>query len=342
MDSFTLDNKRIIFHIGYKKCASTFLQKSVFPNLKNVCDLANRATLTDCHYIMAEDFEPARFKEIIISNTVNRDDDCGYLLVSWEDFVQTFRYTTKIGVFKGDSRNSLSATRFETILGNLYRTFPTARIVMIIREQRSFLLSYFCFNIQSSYWNTEDLDEVCDLFNTTFSQYDEVFQRYADKFGPGNVQVVPFELVKEDPARFVNTVLRFTGLTYDREIPTKKVNISSKRIVDTFPKMYVNKLINLLTPFGLLIRFEHVTIGKRGVPRLVRNVLLDPMASLFRFLLSPVLRLYFTVRYSADAECAIAAPQLALITPVIRKSNQRLREFTGQDLSKYGYLYPEE
>jgi len=335
---FDIDGRQIILHVGYKKCASTFLQKGIFPHLCNVCDLAHDVPLRERHYIMEESFDPEVFRGIVRGAVRNRDDDCGHVFVSWEDFVQTFDYPHRTGVFKGDSRNSLSENRFRKILTNLHAAFPAAKIVIIIREQRDLLLSYFRFHIQASNWNTESIAGLCRRYEASFSHYDRCVRSYADTFGRENVRVVPYELLKEDRERFIEEVLSFTKGKYTLSIPEKRINASSKYIVDTYPKMIINRIVNALTPFDLLLKTEGITIGGRPFPRIVRNVVLDPLAWCLNVSLGAALRRYYAGRYGPEAVCAISGEDLKSVAPVIRESNRRLKELTGLDLSRYGYL----
>ena len=92
---------------------------------------------------------------------------------------------------------------------------PPARILLIVREQRRWLPSWYQQRIKA--YETQTMSQLIDsaMFRDEIVPalcYADVAAEYEAAFGPGSVSVVPFELLARRPQDFAARVLDVAGL----------------------------------------------------------------------------------------------------------------------------------
>lgn len=99
----------------------------------------------------------------------------------------------------------------------LRETFPDARVLLLTREQRSFIRALYKSYVE---WGLpHSLDRMLaphepgrfPQFNLDWLDYSGVASYYIELFGRDRVLVLPYELIKRDIAGFVGEVLAFSG-----------------------------------------------------------------------------------------------------------------------------------
>lgn len=207
-----MSNQRIVIHIGYPKCASSWLQQVMF---------ADEQT----GFLAAWG---AKSKEVK-KQFVNQDNS----LFNADELRRVYN----IGLQAATQHNLVPVLSNEHLSGNLanigwkkevadrlYSTFPEAKIIIIIREQKSILFSAYgqCIklgrtptieeffgSIQKGQKTAVDLKRP--TFKLDFVKYDSLIEYYQNIFSKENVLVLPFELLKKDPENFATAIYDFSG-----------------------------------------------------------------------------------------------------------------------------------
>lgn len=220
----------VLLHIGYHKTASTWLQQTLFSPGSPV-------------------FEPMSL-DGKGKTRVARNFFCdreGYLLSPFDDNEEAIK--AELDSIQG--KNLRLASRIpvishERLSGNphcggfdarkiakmLHASFPDGKVLIVIREQRSFLLSnYFQYlSVGGTHSLKKYLQTKYDHKRPTFSphhvNYLGLVNTYFELFGPQRVLVLPYEMFRATPMDFVDRI----GVFVDKEIQfdpgqlAKKVN----------------------------------------------------------------------------------------------------------------------
>ena len=101
---------------------------------------------------------------------------------------------------------------------------PQAKVLLVIREQRSMILSNYMQYLHfggaariESYLKGKNDGKVPAL-SPAFWQYDRLIALYQNAFGAENLLVLPFELFASDPPAFVERICHFVGLDPPKSI----------------------------------------------------------------------------------------------------------------------------
>jgi Sulfotransferase domain len=224
---------RPLIHIGYHKTGTSWFQKNLFDTKEN-------------------GFSP------LVSNRVSKDDKG---LFECQRFARNFIFGLEGNLlgsdeFSADSVRELLADckpidsgipviSHERLSGNphaggfdsekicsrLSQVFDSPKIFMMLREQKSLILScYFQYlgmggtlSIQD-YVNQPD-DERLPKFNKSFFQFNHLISRYQKAFGKDHVLVLPYEMFRDDPHQMLEKLKSFTGAVVPDSLPfAQKVN----------------------------------------------------------------------------------------------------------------------
>lgn len=210
--------QELLIHIGYQKTGTTWLQHELFTSSNST-------------------FEPFSLKSkdrssIFLDFIQGKD---GYLLSSFvynEEVIK--REILKILKQKhemSDKKFVLSAERLcgnpfssgfdaKVIADRLYHFFPNAKIFIVIREQKSYLVStYFQYlsghgvlgitNFFTSRYNG------IPYFSPNHANYLPLINYYHTLYSKDRVLVLPYELFKEDSEEFINRLGDFIGCKID-------------------------------------------------------------------------------------------------------------------------------
>lgn len=208
------------------------------------------------------------------------------------------------------------------IARRLRRTFPGARVLIVIREQQQAILSTYRQYVRDggiaalAGWlhprNPDELPQVA----WSHWEYDHLIGLYRQLFGADNILVLPFETLAGDAAGFSERIVRFAG---------------ARRLspVGAPPEGRENRALGALT-----------TVIKRHANRwLVRNSL-SPAAPLYvkdherRF---ERLDQLLPRRLSAPLERRWRRRVDAAVGERYAESNRRTAAMTGLDLAALGY-----
>lgn len=213
-----------LLHIGYHKTATTWLQKSFFNSQEYGFE------------------SPFIFREIIEEIVMPHDFDF-YSKGAKDFFVTKINSTCDRGFMPVISAERLSGHPFsggfdsKIIADRLKETFPNAKVLIVIREQASAILS--CYNqyvkgggvdTLSNYFLASEqyFSKRIPLFNLDHLKYDRLISYYIKLFGSDNVLVLPYEYFVQSPVEFLNRILVFSNIdkVIDNISISNKINTS--------------------------------------------------------------------------------------------------------------------
>lgn len=104
----------------------------------------------------------------------------------------------------------------DLILSRLHSTLPRARILIVIREQADMFRSLYKLLVNWGYDATpeellrEERPGDGRYFRLDYLRYDRLIADYQAAFGRGRVLVLPFEMFRDEPQRFLGAINRFS------------------------------------------------------------------------------------------------------------------------------------
>lgn len=203
-----MSNQKLLIHIGYPKAASTWLQNTLF-NDEKTGFISPWGALSSEGLNMLALVNSFRF-----SAQLTR-----------EKFEPGLQEAARRGLVPVISHESLSGNQMQAkywgkeVADRIYTVFPEARVLIIIREQKSIILSSYKQYIRSGHSKTiqrfigvdverQGFKPICRL---DYFEYDLLIRYYQNLFGSHNVLVLPFELLKKEPQYFWERINIFSG-----------------------------------------------------------------------------------------------------------------------------------
>ena len=193
---------RPLLHIGYMKTGSTWLQRHVTSNeAAGLRTIAAREDLTERLVrptVLA--YDPADVRALVAGPLLECARRGLVPVISHERL----------------SGNPTSGGFDSTILADrLAELFPHARVAVVVREQRSFLASFYneyvCGGGASSlrHFLHPPPGVKLPLFDASVLEYHRLIGYYHGLFGRENVLVLPFEALARDRLAFCNRLVAF-------------------------------------------------------------------------------------------------------------------------------------
>lgn len=233
--------RKIFIHIGMQKTGSTWFQKIILPQISSL------------DTIYKESFRDAMYKW--------RDRD---LLITYENYVGYPH------IVESRDLNGFMETRYAA-LKNLSTLFPDASIILVVRNQVSFVRSIYnqyikvggSLSFEEYMWGSSEYALEKDAL-----MYMQLIEDIKKHFN-GKLLLMDFELFKEDKCIFGKTLMDFIGASEDidfEEYSNKRVNESlSNRQLRTMRK--VNSVASTEhSPYGIKLN--------RKVYKLLRTLVL--------------------------------------------------------------------
>lgn len=309
MAQTAINETELFVHIGYHKTASTFLQRTIFPLLP-----LNLVLIPRVRYLAeSENYEPQHFIHSL--DTKYRWKGHDKSIISQEGIC---------GRADGDPLWDpyLMARR-------LKQTFPTAKILIVVREQIDYVLSLYTFRVIKRGHERLSLSDYLErkFANQLYEklQYDKLVRSYQDLFGADNVLILAYEQLVADHRQFVARILDFMQLNVPIYYEPHRINVGTRdrRLV------LINRLLNF--PISLLfdslrdhhlLKHEHYAFWANRYFDFKR-ILVNPV--LYRLLGREGPRLDFDKTWRQRFS-------------VFKESNRRLATSMGVDLGQYGYI----
>ncbi|HEY1145030.1 MAG TPA: sulfotransferase, partial [Allosphingosinicella sp.] len=214
------------------------------------------------------------------------------------------------------------------IADRLRETFPQARILIVIREQRALFRSMYSQHITAG--GTERLERFLHRpepglgrkpwFDPAFYAFDRLIAYYRGLFGADRILALPFELLVRDPQRFVDRLAAFCGHASLPLGPVSRENDRRPLLMQAIQRR-LNALFydNELSPGALL-----------HIPRFAKRF------GRLRGLFDACSPRFIERRLDARLVREIAA----YAGDRFRESNGRTSRLIGIELGDYGYAMP--
>jgi len=231
-----LDN--ILIHIGYQKTGSTWLQKMLFVRNNVVFESINEKDLGASN--LARHFFKDLDGNVLSPFDGNQENikDCFDRYLDQRPIPEG-----KVPVFSNERlAGNAHAGGFDAaqIADRLKATFPNGKVLITIRNQRSFILSiYFQYLSRggtmslNKYLNCQ-YDGKRPCFSPHHINYLPLIRHCNKLFGKKNVKVIPLELLETNMGKFMAEIGGFVDrkLDFDQNHLRKKVNKTSNYFIN--------------------------------------------------------------------------------------------------------------
>ena len=206
----------LLVHIGYHKTGTTWLQKELFtPESSSFLPLFNPGSPT----------APKQLGKDFVR------DRKGYLLSPFDSNREVILAETHALLGKRAPQGKIPVLSYERLSGNphsggfdaktiadrIRASFPAARIFCVVREQRDMILStYF------QYLKIGGIDSLANYLNRSYDgrrpgfsphhfDYSRLVAYYQQLFSPERVLVLPYEMFRTDPERYLRRLGEFVS-----------------------------------------------------------------------------------------------------------------------------------
>ena len=355
----SMSKKRIIIHIGFPRCASTLLQREIFPRLTGDIRVISPASadrrLVDFlneHFILSGrninlspvgELERRRICDIVAEYPEST------ILVSSEGLV-------------GDSFDNMLP--LPHLAGALRLLFDEPELLVVIRRQSDLVKSYYRYALEEGYY--ESFSAFLGFRNGRFAGFR--LQRYAGVnvdpvtlnfynfvvyleavFGANKVHILPYELINTDFGRFCHKLADTLGakLRMPHDPPpvrNRGVHGADCFLLRALNRLWATKIVGVqLLPNQPFIRYFDSKCRDGGLAlRCLRAISarFSPMGALR--VISPLIAPFLNSLLSAFSITELG-PDHAItqaIDSAVFESNVALNEKLGGHLTGLGYCDP--
>lgn len=259
-------SKTLLFHVGYHKTATTWLQKRLFIEKNGFHQLANH---DDVFRLIVRPhglhFHPKPMRELIKERRSSLPQEIAPVISS---------EILSGNPFYAGQNSDVHAERIKEIE-------PNARILISIRNQFSILRSiYMQYLFRGGTMSLPDFLSGIDEpnyfgFDPKHFEYDHLVYHYQKLFGRENVLVITQEAIKADAANVSRKIASFSGNTWFERLHDEDKSVQSPsypeyttpilRRINKFQKSLLNPnpIVSLgQTPHGLFKVFGHTLRSK--------------------------------------------------------------------------------
>ena len=304
----TLFSRPPLIHIGYPKCLSTWLQKKLFIP-QNGYSIALDPLEAKISFI---DPAPFRYTPLTPETFIKKKQIC-------ESTIPVITAESLAGnLYCGGYDAQLNADR-------LHQSIPIAKILIVIREQRSLIRSLY--KTQVNWGMPQKITELLapqkhnlsPVFNLNYLCFDGLINYYQEIYGNDNVLILPYELFLQKPHYFVHLINKHCNIS-----STVKQNYSAKqRINQNRPliDIYYDRLKNTLSKTS----FNYLGILTEDEERVRRRIANSKKKDRFP---------QFTQHWFEDD---FRKKVHQLTEGKFSESNRKTEEMTGLNLKELGY-----
>lgn len=316
-----MDN--VLIHIGYQKTGSTWLQRKLFVRGNDVFEPINERD------IGASNLARYFFKDMdnnVLSPFDSNQENIRDRLDKYLDKKPIPQ--DKIPVLSNERlAGNAHAGGFDAahIASRLKSTFPNAKVLITIREQRSFILSiYFQYLSRGGtmslnrYLNSQ-YDGKRPYFSPHHIDYMPLISHYCKLFGKNNIKILPYELLEANSGKYISEIGDFV----ERKIDVDLNSLREK----------VNKTSNYFVNYHFRIANRFLWSNSLNNYSSWKNRYLGKAASLGVKAVSYILPSQLDKLRKRQMEIEIND----WVADRYKTSNQELDEAIGMDLSLFGY-----
>lgn len=300
-----MDSKNVVVHIGMNKTGSSFLQKQVFPLLPAVYYDQPRFAATHRFVVMTDEKKDALRRELS-------------------------QYNGRRIVLSHEGLSGEGDARSREIPQLLHELFPEARILVVVRNQIDYVLSFWFYEVEKELCAQSLQDYITKGREQLLAklQYDQVLEEYGRVFGPERVKMLLFEDMRQDWRGFVRSMLEFMDMDCDIEqIPYKHVNKSS----------YNARYITFIRGLNRSMEYGVGALRLCGLRNAEQAQHLLTKWGRFKrnYFLPPVRRIV------PPGELSMPERWRDELHKMFAESNVRLQSRLGRDISEFGYPLPD-
>jgi sulfotransferase family protein len=307
-------SKEPLVHIGLQKTGSTWLQNRLFNTAEYGFASLPRRIVIDDAFLGGNPFtfDAGRARSLIAPV---------FEEAAQADVVPVISHELLAGQPLADGIDA------RLLADRIRETMPDARILIVIREQRSMLLSTY-----KQYVKASGTKRVEDLWRDRSARerrrpgpgldwlaYHHLIAYHRSVFGPDRVLVLPFELLTRDASAFAAEICKFAGNPYPTDVP---------KIRDNPPLPAL--LVGALRRTNIIVRTPGLSDGDGGE---LRNPRLRRMRLQMVRRIGPKIPNALSGRAEARLRSAIDG----IVAGRFGASNRATAELTGLDLAGSGY-----
>ncbi|MEO1711864.1 MAG: sulfotransferase domain-containing protein, partial [Bacteroidota bacterium] len=213
-----------LIHIGYHKTGTTWLQQFLFrPSLgyEPLVPPSERPQFGQSFIYPSELTWNAKMERLSYTACVAE--------IRQKGLVPVLSAERLSGAFQAGGYDSAMIAR------RLREVFPEGKVLIVIREQASMILSSYVQYVRAGgartlrayFQQSRRAPGFIPGFSLEHFQYDRLITYYQSLFGKERVLVLTYEAFRENPVSFVESIQHFSGLpsSLDKDLPMgKKVN----------------------------------------------------------------------------------------------------------------------
>ena len=303
-----------LIHIGFHKTGTTWLQEQVFADNRYGFTRVWPRTIIDDAWLGGNPFtfDPQRAAALFAPFAEEAAASGTVLVVSHEPLC---------------GQLDLNGYDSQVNADRIYATYPHARILIVIREQRSMLASVYKQIVTTSgtssakrMWRDYSPEERRrPVPGLEVFEYHHLIDYYQRLFGKDRVLVLPFELLNEDTERFVKTICSFVDLPSPSDVPDVQENVSTPAALIGPIRLsnFVLRAFGLAAPFGGDVTRERIRYLRFDIIRSLGARIPAVLSRPFERGLAKMLRRIAEGRFA--------------------ESNRITSDITGLDLGSLGY-----
>lgn len=316
-----MSDSNLLIHIGYPKTASTWLQQGIFKEEDMGFSSPWRSDWAD---------------PIVIDQFITVDSFSFCPQKTYSAFEKGLKDAKEKGLYSVLSQEMLSCNFLDQsgywgkeVADRLHSVFPQAKVLIIIREQKSMILSAYGQNIRKGgrqsieqFISTENFKSGrYPLFRLYVLKYDLLIKYYQELFGENQVLVLPFELLKKDPISYIEHIFNFVGIQ-NKIINQERFPLLTNANYKSFT-LKIHKIINnfFIFPYRGYINSSDSFLWK----------------CLWKFF--SLLDKYIPQKLQDQEKLYLDKIVSAYIKNMYIESNQKTSQLIKMDLSKFGYDY---
>lgn len=304
------DPQQPILHIGYHKTGSSWLQRQLFPNARDVSLVPRIEIRRQLLVPSPVAFDPERARAQLCAGRSGR------LVLSEEELSGNLHTGGLHGAFSVE------------LADRLHRCFPEGHVVVFVREQKTMVASAYKQYIKSGgtrrirgFLTPAASPHKTPNFDLDFLAYDRLIGVYEDRFGRERVSVFLYEQLARDPEQLITSLSETLGLDVDR----RAVSIAPVNAGYRSGTLAFLRVLNLF--------------HAREMPNSSCIVNLPGLHALLADVAPWIDRLPFMGRVQ-DLDDWLSAEEIRAIEDRFRESNARLEKSRALGLARYGYALP--
>ena len=208
-----------LVHIGLHKTGSSLLQRALFSEpMLGFLQPTHKAELLNNAFVLRDPGESA--------DPVSMEE-----LYRWHDQANAQRKVLALSHERLSGYPASGGYDQLDIASRIREAFPNAKVLVVVREQRSVLLSMYLQSISDG--SSLSLKRFLSPpephirrqpgFRFSFYEYDKLIRHYISLFGRGQVKVLPYEWLTVCPDKFAQELSHFSGAQSLEETPVLDV-----------------------------------------------------------------------------------------------------------------------